>query len=54
MTKIVFTAGKSESPLYKVTIETIFPNHGSEYDLQELIAKYFVHHGGLQWSVNQE
>jgi len=54
MSKIVFTAGDDSKPLFTVTIETIFHNHSDMPELQELIAKYLVHHGGLKWSVSKE
>ena len=52
--KIVFLAGDEKKPLYTITIQTIFSNHGDMPELQELIAKYMVHHGGLKWSMTKE
>ena len=53
MDKITFTAGKEDTPLFKVTLEIIHEHHGDLQDLQEIIAKYFVSHGGLNWSVSK-
>ena len=54
MVKIIFQAGSDNKPLFTITIQTIFQNHGDMPDLQELIAKYMVHHGGLKWSMTTE
>jgi hypothetical protein len=53
MAKIIFTAGSYEKPLFRVTLEIIHENQSDLIDLQEIIAKYLVTHGGLNWGVSK-
>ena len=53
MGKTIFKAGSDENPIFTVTINSIFHNHSSS-DLEEYLARYFSHHGGMQWSVKKE
>ena len=48
-----FQAGEGEHKMFKVTIEKQYDKHGDMPDLEILLATYFVHHGGLKWSVTK-
>ena len=54
MKKTIYQAGGNDHQMFKVTIEKQFDQHGDMPDLEILLATYFVHHGGLHWSVSKE